>query len=232
MVFVSSPLPEPPWSSRRRRRPRREPLTREALTTVALRIVDAEGLDALSMRRLAQELGVQASGLYTYVSGKAELLQLMIDRVAGEIDVPDPVPERWQEQVKEVARAMYHGFLAHGDLARASLANIPTGANALTVADRLLALLVAGGLPRQACGYALDLLPLYVIACAYEGSLWAKQDPDYFERIQAYYAALPRERFPMLIGLLVEVMADDEGPDDRFEFGLDVIVHGLAALAG
>jgi AcrR family transcriptional regulator len=232
MVFVSIELPEPPWSSRRGRRPRREPITREALTAVALGIVDAEGLDALSMRRLAQELGVQPSGLYTYVSGKAELLQLMLDHVAGEVKVPDPDPERWQEQLKEVARAVHAAFAAHGDLAGAALANIPTGPNTITIVERLLALLRAGGLSPRVAALAADLLPQYVTVTAYEGSLFARRmadDPAYFDRLSAYFRALPADRFPVLASMVGELMSD-EG-DERFEFGLDVIVRGLAALS-
>jgi AcrR family transcriptional regulator len=75
---------DPPWSSARRRR--RRQLTREAITEAALELVDAEGLDALSMRNVAERLGVQASALYGHVSGKQELIQLMLDRVACEIE--------------------------------------------------------------------------------------------------------------------------------------------------
>ena len=232
MVFMSSELPEPPWSSRRGRQRRREPLTREALTTAALRIVDAEGLDALSMRRLAQELGVQASGLYTYVSGKSELLQLMLERVSAEVEIPDPDPERWQEQVKDVLRDLYRVLSAHRDLAGAALANIPLSASALTFADRAIALLLAGGLPPKVAAFAADLLPQYVTVSAYEGSLFAQRlerEPGYFEEVSAYFAALPPERFPTLTLLRDELMSN-EG-DERFEFGLDVLVRGIASLA-
>ncbi|HVU79255.1 MAG TPA: TetR/AcrR family transcriptional regulator [Gaiellaceae bacterium] len=228
---MSSELPEPPWSSRRGRRPRREPLTREALTTVALRIVDEDGLDALSMRRLAQELGVQASGLYTYVSGKAELLQLMLERVSAEVEVPDPDPEHWQEQVKDVLRGLYRVLGSHRDLAGAALANIPLSASALTFADRAIALLIAGGLPPKVAALAADLLPQFVTVSAYEGSLFAQRlerEPDYFDRVTAFFSALPPERFPTLMSLTDELMSN-EG-DERFEFGLDVLIRGLATF--
>ncbi|HTR33200.1 MAG TPA: TetR/AcrR family transcriptional regulator C-terminal domain-containing protein [Gaiellaceae bacterium] len=229
-----STLPEPPWSSRKTARPARPAITREAITGAALRIVDAEGLEALSMRRLADQLGCQASALYGHVSGKSEVLQLLIDHVAGEIEVPDPDPERWQEQVKDVLRAIHRTFLAHRDLAGASLANIPTGPNAMRVVDRFLALLLAGGLSRQAAAYAADLLPQFVTASAYEFSLFeqrVEREPDYFERLEEYYRALPADRFPVLADLVGELMAPDEEPTARFEFGLDVILRGLAALA-
>ncbi len=237
MVFMSSAgpadLPEPPWSSLPRRGRRRR-LTREAITEAALALVAAEGLDALSMRRLAEKLDVQASALYGHVSGKQELIQLMLDRLAIEIEVPDPDPGRWEEQVKEFARSARRTLAAHRDLAGASLANIPTGPNMLVLFDRLLALLAVSGLTRQDIAYAADLLPQFVTAAVYEESLFMRrleQEPAYFEQIEAYFRAAPAERFPTLAGLVTELTSPDDSPDARFEFGLEVIVQGLAALS-
>jgi AcrR family transcriptional regulator len=235
MVFVSSgpdELPEPPWSSLRRRR--RQRLSRETITEAALALVDARGLDALSMRNVAERLGVQASALYGHVSGKQELIQLMLDRTALEIELPEPDPARWEEQVKEFARAARRALGSHRDLAGASLANIPTGPNTLGLIDRLLALLSASGLPRQAVAYAADLLPQFVTAAVYEESLFRQRlerEPAYFERIEAYFRAAPADRFPTLADLVTELTGPDEGPDARFEFGLDVLVQGLSAIA-
>jgi AcrR family transcriptional regulator len=232
MVFMSSPLPEPPWSSVPQRRRRRQ-LTREAITEAGLALVDAEGLDALSMRRVAERLDVQASALYGHVSGKQELIQLMLDHVALDMEVPDPDPERWEEQVKEFARSARRVLGAHRDLAGASLANIPTGPNMLVLIDRLLAILAVSGLPRQAVAYAADLLPQFITAAVYEESLFMQRlerEPEYFEQVDAYFRAAPADRFPVLADLVNELTSPEGGPDARFEFGLDVIVNGLAGM--
>jgi AcrR family transcriptional regulator len=233
MPFVSTadPLPRPPWSSERARR---RTLDRETIVDAALAVVDAEGLGALSMRRLAQALDTGAASLYAHVSGKDELLQLLIDRVAGEIEVPEPDPARWQEQVKEFAREMRRVLAAHRDLAGASLANIPTGPHAMRAIDGLLGILRAGGLPDQVVAYASDLLPQLVTVDVYEGSLWQQRidrEPDYFERFRAYLDALPAARFPNIAVLTGALVAQDEAHDARFEFGLDVLVRGLASHA-
>ena len=148
MVFVSSPMPEPPWSSLRSK-PARKALTREAIARAALAIVDAEGLGNLSMRRLAQELGTGPASLYAHVSGKDELLALLIDRVAAEMEPVEPDPERWQEQLKTYARAMRARLAAHRDLAGAALANIPTGPNALGAMEALLGIMRAADCPTR-----------------------------------------------------------------------------------
>lgn len=235
MAFMSSgadELPEPPWSSARRRR--RQRLTRDSITEAAVALVDEKGLDALSMRSVAERLGVQASALYGHVSGKQELIQLMLDRIAVEIELPEPDSGRWEEQLKEFARVARRELATHRDLAGASLANIPTGPNMLGLLDRLLALLSASGLPRQAVAYAADLLPQFITASVYEESLFVQRlerEPTYFTQIEAYFRAAPPDRFPALADLVTEMMGADEGPDARFEFGLDVIVQGLATIA-
>ena len=224
--------PDPPWSSPRER-PARTPLSRSAIAAAAVAIVDAEGLEALSMRRLAQALGTGPASLYAHVSGKPELLQLLIDRVAAEIPVPAPEPERWQEQVKDYARGMRRVLAAHRDLAGASRANVPTGPNALDAMEGLLAVLRAGGVPSRQAAYAADLLAQYVTVDVYEGSLFEQRlerDPGYLARLGAHFGALPAERFPTTVSMVGELMGGG-GPDARFEFGLTVLVTGLAAVA-
>lgn len=229
------PVPVPPWSARRRRPAAtgREPLSRERIADAAMAIIDGEGLDALSMRRVASDLGTGPASLYAHVTGKDDLLDLLLDRVITGLEVPEPDPARWEEQVKECVRAVFHGLAAHRDLARASLGRIPTGEGALGMMDRFLALLRAGDLPDQVVAYASDLLPLYATVYAYEQGLFATRaegwDGDYQADIGAYFASLPPERFPTIAALAGPLMHDPE-PDTRFEFGLDVLVRGLSAM--
>lgn len=219
--------------SSRREKPERTPLSREAITDAALAIVDAEGLEALSMRRLALDLGTGPASLYAHVSGKPELLRLLIDRVAGEVVPPEPDPARWQEQLKEYARVMRAALARHSDLAGAMLASVPTGPNVMRSMDGLLGILRAGGLPDRVVAFSADLLALIVSIDVYEGSLADQRvarDPDHFAALGRYMASLPADRFPHISALVPAMLSGDEGPDDRFEFALDVIVGGIAAL--
>ena len=139
MAFVPSALPEPP---RRGRRPRaaaagtRTPLSRERIVDAALAIVDAGGLDALSMRSVAQALDTGPASLYAHVADKAELLALLIERRREEMRLPEPDPEHWQEQLKDMVREMRAGLMAHRDLARAALAEVPLGEGGLCFTER------------------------------------------------------------------------------------------------
>src|SRR6476660_2008300 len=139
----------PPWQRLPDRpgRRRREPISREAIVTAAIRLLDRDGLDALSMRRLAEELGTGAASLYWHVGSKDGLLDLMFDEMIGEQHIPDPEPERWAEQLKEVAHTMRATILRHRDVLRISIGRIPMGPNALRYSERVLAILRAGGVP-------------------------------------------------------------------------------------
>lgn len=146
---------------------------RETIADAALAIVDAEGLDALTMRTVAHSLRAGAASLYAHVASKDALLELVIERVIGEIEFGgEPDPERWQEQLKELARRMRAVFARHRDLARASFARIPLGENALRGSEWMIGVMRAGHLPDRVIAYGVDLLALYVMATAYEESVY------------------------------------------------------------
>jgi AcrR family transcriptional regulator len=211
-------------------------LTVDAIAAAALRVVDDEGLDAMTMRRVAQELGTGAASLYAYVDNKDRLLELVVDRALSELEPPaDAGP--WQEQLKVGLRELRALFARHGDLARASFARIPLGENALRASEWMISTLRRGELPTKVIAYACDLLPLYVTAIAYEESIYAgeqishEQMLEYVAEMRSYFESLPRSRFPNVVALAAALTAGSEG-DERFEFGLDVLIAGLAAMAG
>lgn len=225
-----------PWGAPQPRGPKRRTLSRELIVETALGIVDAEGLDALSMRRISQELNTGPASLYAHVGSKDQLVELLLDRVAADLVHPVPDPEHWQQQVKDFLTQARNNLVAHNDLSKASLvSNIPTLPHELDSAETLIALLRAGGLPDQVVGYGTDLLALYVVASAYEESL--RQGPNarpekaesYMEGVREYFASLPPERYPALLAMIAPLTRS--AGDERWEFGLDVILAGMLARA-
>jgi AcrR family transcriptional regulator len=230
------PPPRPPGTAAPRER-RRRAITRDAIVAAALAVIDAEGFDALTMRRVGQELGTGGASLYAHVANKDALIELVMDRVFGELEVPwPPDPERWEEQIKEVLRRTRALYRRHRDIARGALARIPTGPNALNGMEKILSILRTAGLPDQVVAYAADLLPLYVTAVAYEEGLyearaWTSEEIGrYIAELRGYFESLPSDRFPTMVALATALTAGDDEGDERFEFGLDVIVRGLASL--
>jgi hypothetical protein len=113
----------------------------------------------------------------------------------------------------------------------------PVGPNTLVVNERILAILRAAGLPDRTAAYVVDLMSLYIGAFAFEESLGLASPTgedlpaeQVVEMIKGYFASLPPERFPNTLAIVDQLFAGD--PDERFEFGLEVLVRGLAAASG
>jgi AcrR family transcriptional regulator len=227
-------VPAPPWQRAPRSRPAKPPLTREAIVDAAMRVLDAEGVAGLSMRRVAQELNTGAASLYAHVSNRYELEDLVFDRIAGEVPLPgEPDPQRWQEQVKQLMRDSRAALNRHPGSARLVLARVPFTPNALVQLEALLALLRCGGVSDRTASFAVDLLFLYTTATAFEETVYLQQGltpeavQERFTQMGGYLRSLPADRFPHLVSM-VDVLLSGGG-EERFEFGLDILVSGLAA---
>jgi len=230
MLFVSTDLP--PVPGRRRRPPPRRALSQEAIVDAALAVLDEGGVAGLSMRAVSDRLGTGPASLYAHVESKEELLGLLIDRLAADIPKPVAGAAPWQEQLKDVIRAIRASLGAHRDLAQANLGTIPTGPHALELVEAMLGVLRAAGIPDQVIAYAVDILPLYATATAYEESIRAaKDEPEsYFvDELRAFFQALPADRFPNFVAL-AEPLTTGAG-DERFEFGLDALVRGIESMS-
>ncbi|MBE2318414.1 TetR/AcrR family transcriptional regulator C-terminal domain-containing protein [Solirubrobacter sp. CPCC 204708] len=200
-------------------------LTREKIVDAALVLLEREGLQGISMRKLAQELDAGAATLYWHVGDKERLLGLMLDRIVGESKVVDPDPENWQEQVKQLGRNARELLKSRRGAAQLSMGRIPTGPNSMPVLERYLAVLHAAALPAQVIAYAADMFSLYVGAFAYEESL---EQPVDSEQLGAYFSSLPPDEFPITTSLAAELVAGDA--DERFEWALELLVRGLESL--
>jgi AcrR family transcriptional regulator len=215
-----------------RDRPAKAPLSENAIVDAALAITAAEGLDAVTMRRVAAELDTGAASLYVYVRNRDELLRAMMDRVAGTVPRVTPEPERWREQVHDLMRGFREALDAHPGLASVLTGEPPTTENALAGAESLLGILLAGGIAPQDAAWAVDILMLIVTATATEADIrraaGRSDDADVF-RIRDTFARLPPTRFPLLVGHASELVAGDG--DERFRFAIDTFLDGLAARA-
>lgn len=233
--MTSESLPDPPRLGVPRAEPRkRRTLNRDAIVDVALAIVDADGLEGLSMRRVAERLETGPASLYAHVENKDALTELVYDRVLAEVEIPAPDPKQWKKQLKTALRELHDVLVAHRDIAFASLARVPIGPNMLRVGEATLAILRAGGVPDRVAGLAMDFLSLAVNSLAYEQSLYPVDATDeeiqaYYDQITDYFAELPMERFPNLAATAGPMTEPDQ--EERLNFALDVLVAGVAALA-
>ncbi|WP_323097668.1 TetR/AcrR family transcriptional regulator [Intrasporangium sp. YIM S08009] len=232
-------LPDVPWRPRPRATRARTPISLERIVDTALRIVDAEGTEGVTMRRVATELGTGPASLYAYVESREELLVRVHERVIEEVDFPDFREVGWQDGLRRFAASVHEVYRRHADIALLSFADIPTTEASLRGAEDLLAAMRDGGVPMNVAAWAMDRISLYIGADAYEGWLMQRRfggaTPEeseergraYFAQVGEFFAALPRDRFPVMTSHLGELM-DGDG-EQRFAFGVDMFIAGIAS---
>src|ERR1700742_1688629 len=189
----------PPRSRSTRARPAKAPLSEELILDTAMRILREEGLDAVTMRRLATELDTGPASLYVYIRNRDELLNALFDRVGGMVEPEVPDPARWREQVHRLVDRLLRALEAHRGIARMAVANVPTGENALRVADNLMGLLLAGGVTPRDAAWSCDILPLFVTAAAVETATYQERgevQDEVVVELEAAFRNLSPERFP------------------------------------
>lgn len=221
-------LPAPPWRTPVRRRTRRGPrpqLDRERIVATALQIVDAEGVGALSLRRLADDLAVTPMSLYWHVADKAELLELVGHAVLAEIEIPERVGE-WKAQLGDIHRAMFASFLRHRNSTEILVGRARFGPGGLAAFERILAILLEAGFTAQAAFDAYQSLYLFTLGFMATSS----RSPEFIEvqrQGAAYMASLPLEQFPSIRA--VTPVIGRRPLEEQFELGLDVVIEGVAA---
>ena len=155
----------------RRDRPAKAPLSREAVVAAGLRVMRDEGLERLTMRRLATELDTGAASLYVYVDNMAELHGALLDELLRDVPLPPVAADGWQDAVIEVLTDYTRMLWTYPSLARSVLALHPSGPHYLRLIDCLLGLLAAGGVPVQAAAWGVDpLLQLATATAAEQGT--------------------------------------------------------------
>ncbi|WP_214417241.1 TetR/AcrR family transcriptional regulator [Sphaerisporangium fuscum] len=204
--------------------PQREQLTREQIVAAAIELLDAEGVEALSMRKLGARLGAGATSLYRHVANRDELIQLAVDDVYGELDLPVSAGRtQWRTTVARIAievRAMVlrHPWIAP-ELGQVGLIHI--GPNAMRMSSELLTQFEVAGFPENEKREAAATLMSYVIGIATTEA--------------AYVSLIARSGSTERAWVADRSPGFDENVDprqlreDQFAYGLDRVLDGLAA---
>jgi AcrR family transcriptional regulator len=225
----------------------RERTTVDEIVATAVRIIDGDGLDALTVRRLASELGVAAMTVYSYVSSKDELLDLVVDGVAGDIALP-PGEGDWRERAEALAHSLRTALLAHPEGARLISERPIQSPNAFRIFDAGLGIFRDAGFPDEQAADAYFAFGNYVMGSVAQdtagirlGSRSAGGEAPTGGGTAAYVQQLPADQFPNINALaghiygLGEPAAEPDpdhrvdAPSRRFDFGLDSLLDGLAA---
>lgn len=206
----------------------REPLTRARILDAALIVVDRDGLEGLTMRRLGAELRVEAMALYRYVPNKDALLDAVLERVLSELPAEFPTTGDWRDDI----RGMFRVFLA---LMRRHPRTIPLLSTMILVdpavarpAALVLAVLENAGFDPLGALQALSTVTSAVVGFALSEVGTAEACADLRERIASGESVETLASLDPVVAALVPKLADMD-PDATFEYGIDVILAGLNA---
>ncbi|GAA1704483.1 TetR/AcrR family transcriptional regulator C-terminal domain-containing protein [Kribbella yunnanensis] len=216
----------------RRERPAKPALTREGIIDTAVRVMDSEGLQRVTMRRLAQELDTGPASLYVYVANTHELHGAILDRLLAQVDLtPAQHADDWREALQQVLGSYTDLLLAHPSLAQSALNTRPDGPNYLALVDSLLGLLAAGRVPAGQAAWGLDYLLQTATATAAEHATDGKDGNSEAEwqRLSESITSASAQRFPHLTEHGADLLSG--APSERRRWAVDMLINGIIATA-
>jgi AcrR family transcriptional regulator len=209
----------------------RTPLSRERVLRAAMALADAGGIDSLTMRLLAQDLGVKAMSLYNHVTDKADIVDGIVDLVFAEIDLPSAETD-WKTAMRVRANSAREVLLRHPWASSLMQSRTQPGPATLRHHDSVIGSLREAGFTIEMAAHAFSVIDSYVYGFAQQ-----QQNLTYTTSEEATVVAedilrsLPAEKYPHLAEMIVE-HALKPGYDyaEEFNFGLDLILDGLDAV--
>ena len=212
-----------------RDRPAKAPLSEEAVVDAALAILQAESLEAVSMRRVAAALDTGAGSLYVYIDGRDGLLEAMFDRIIAAVTLETPDPSRWRAQLHNLLERLRAELVTHPGMAAATMVDPPRTETAMRLLENLLGILLAGGLDAEVAAWAADILAAQVTYAAIEAELRRTDPSALAAKVAANFARLPPDDFPLITAHAAQLVAGDV--DERFRFAIDVVIDGVLCSA-
>jgi len=223
--------------ARRSGEAQRSAMTPEQIADAAIAVIDEGGVDALTVRALAERLGVGTMTLYWYVQNKDEVLDLVADRLLAGVELPVP-SDAWRESMLETALTVRAALLRHARALPVLVSRGSFGPNGLRLIESSLAALKAAGFGAEEAADAYFSVGNFITGwCIFESQLGISgglgadttDRSAYLERARRYLALLPPADYPNLLAAVPRMFGGNI--EDRFRYGLDCLLDGLAARA-
>jgi AcrR family transcriptional regulator len=212
---------------------RRTPLTRDRVLETAVRQADEGGIESLSMRKLGQQLGVEAMALYHHFANKDDLVDSMVDLVFGEIELPTSGGD-WRTAMRQRAIAVRDALLRHRWTIGLMESRRRPGPANLRHHDAVIGSLRAGGFDIAMAAHAYSLLDSYIYGFALtKMNLPFDTSDDVGEVAQSMLEPFPPDEYPNMVEILTDhVMKPGYEYGGEFDYGLDLILDGLESALG
>ncbi len=210
-----------------RDRPAKPPLSEDAVVDAALEILKSDGLEAVTMRRVATALDTGPASLYVYVAGREGLLQAMLERIFASVALEDPDPARWRAQLHALLLRMRGALVAHAGIAETAIAAPPRTDATFRLVENMLAILLAGGLDPQNAAWPADIFSMVVSHAAIETDVRVTDHQERARKLYETFSGLSPDRFPLITAHAAELVDGDA--DKRFRIAVDVVIDGVLA---
>jgi AcrR family transcriptional regulator len=205
---------------------RRAPLTPEKVMRAALRLADEDGLDALSMRNLAQALKVEAMSLYNHVASKERILDGLVELVVSEIDAPS-IGGDWKAAMRRRALSAHSVLMRHPWATMLFVSRMNIGPNMLRYVDATIGCLRAAGFSYPMADHAWTALDAFTYGFTLQKLNFPLDPAQYASSAAKFLPLIPVEQFPHLNGMSQEVIAGRHDGLHQLELGLELLLEGL-----
>lgn len=213
-------------SSDEERRAARLPLSRERILRAALTIADREGLEGLSMRRIARELGAKPMSLYNHVANKDDLIDGIVDLVVAEIEPPRR-EEPWKIAMRRRANSSHEALLAHPWAILPLISRVNVGPAMLGYVDATLGCLREAGFSYELADYAWNAMDNHIYGFTLQELSFPLERSEYPEAAARFMESVRSEDHPYFAELTQLVIDGRHMGVHDFDFGLDLILDGL-----
>jgi AcrR family transcriptional regulator len=202
------------------------PLSRERILDAAMRLADEYGLESLSMRKLGQELGVQAMSLYNHVANKDDILDGLVDIVVGEIEVPE-LGIDWKIAIRRRANSAHSVLLHHPWVVMELMSRLNVGPAMLRYVDATLGCLHEAGFSLEMADHAWNAIDSHIYGFTLQELNFPVNEADYSEAAKYGLSLIPADKYPYMNQLTHYVIDRSYDGIHDFEFGLELILNGL-----
>jgi Tetracyclin repressor-like, C-terminal domain/Bacterial regulatory proteins, tetR family len=205
------------------------PLSRELVLRTALRLADEGGIESLSMRKIAQELSVQAMSLYNHVENKDDIIDGIVDMVVSEIEVPD-LGVDWKTAMRRRSISAHTVLLRHPWSTMPLVSRVNVGVAMLRYVDATLGCLREAGFSFRMADYAWNAIDSHIYGFTLQELNFPFEKADYGKAAQQGLALIPADKYPYLNQLTHQVINGNYDGIHDFEFGLELILNGLESF--
>lgn len=205
------------------------PLSRERILDTALRLADKGGLEALSMRKVAQALGVKAMSLYNHIANKDDMIDGIVDIVVSDIELPR-FDLDWKTAMLQRALSAHDVLLKHPWAAMAIMSRINVGPAMLRYVDTTIGCLRKAGFSWEMADHAWNAIDSHIYGFTLQELTFPIEVSEYAETAKSFISYIPPNQYPYMHQLSLYVIDGSYSGLHDFKFGLNLILDGLEKL--